>query len=376
MSNKYRILAAAMLLPLLLIRPSLAVETRIIEQVREKGVLDSSDLQLIDEFVDRAVDELINTTDFTSVEKTRRDIVTNASSSTDSAKAQYAQQFALSALKYIEQGIKETEQIADADTSFRVTINLLILIDSLENTKLAPLAIKMLNDKRKSIQYWAVHSLTNPGIIKQLNSSNTDELTLAKQIAESLDQFLNNADEPETTALIALYASQIAIPQAEQLLIKIADIRIKKYLNWTVQNELLDSEILLSIYEKLSSKATISPQLLRSFAQLYSCIFQRYIKAEAFLPDSDIEQMESVLTEVEQSCISKMLQIPQSVIKKAIENEDIPALQAEHDRLLGSPQATGKLNDVVKFSYGKTEKGDPRTWPLTLPETPAEIISK
>jgi len=376
MSNKNRIFAAAVLLPLFSIHLSVALDTRMIEQVREKGVLDSSDLQLIDKFVGQAVDELINTRDFTSIEKIRRDIVTNASSATDSARAQYAQQFSLSALKHIGEGIKEAEQIPDADINFRVTLNLLILIDSLQNTKLTPLAIEKLSDKRNAVRYWAVHSLTNPGIIKKLNSSNTDELMLAKQITEGLGRLLDEPTEPEITALIARYASQVAIPDAEQLLIKVADIRTKKYRSWTVKNELLDSEILLLIYQKLSSNAAVSPQLLRSFAQLYSCVFQRYIKAKDSLDGSNVQQMESVLTEVEQSCICKMLKIPQSVIKKAVENNDIAALQAEHDRLLGSPEAVGKLNDVVKFSYGRTETGDRRTWPLTLPEPPAEIVSK
>ena len=74
-----------------------AVSTREIDVCCHKEVLDDGDLQIIDDFVADAVDELVKTKDFTSIARIRTVIIARSSSSTDSAKAQYAAQFSESA---------------------------------------------------------------------------------------------------------------------------------------------------------------------------------------------------------------------------------------------------------------------------------------
>jgi len=47
--------------------PVSAVDSRAIEAVRGKNVLDNADLQAIDDFVSQAVNEILNTDDFASI---------------------------------------------------------------------------------------------------------------------------------------------------------------------------------------------------------------------------------------------------------------------------------------------------------------------
>jgi len=67
------------LIPAMILR-SKAVDTREIEQVRNKQVLNSQDLQIIDDFLAQSVQELIKTRDFTSIARTRTTILINQSS--------------------------------------------------------------------------------------------------------------------------------------------------------------------------------------------------------------------------------------------------------------------------------------------------------
>ena len=148
-----------------------AMNTIEIDKVRNKEVLDNEDFRIIDDFVAAAVQELVQTKDFTSVAKTRMVISGRSSSNKDSAQAQYAGQFSESAHKYISSGFEEAAKLTAEEQKFKTTLNLLILVDGLDDLKLVDLAFPLLNDENTAIRYWAVHSVTNPGIINQLNSN-------------------------------------------------------------------------------------------------------------------------------------------------------------------------------------------------------------
>ena len=81
---------------------SKAVNTRLIDGVLPKGVLDSQDLQIIDNFIDEAVRELLETKDFTSIAHIRTAILSRQSN-----QAQYAEQFYDSAHKHISLALQK-----------------------------------------------------------------------------------------------------------------------------------------------------------------------------------------------------------------------------------------------------------------------------
>jgi hypothetical protein len=350
-----------------------AVDTSKVDVCCHKEVLDDGDLQIIDNFVAAAVDELVKTVDFTSIAKIRTVFLSRSSSSKESAKAQYAEQFSESAHKYISKALEEAKELTPAEHRFRIILNLFILVDSLEDLRLADLAIKWLSDENEAIQYWAVHSVTNSGITEQLNSGGADGLKLAERITEQLKGLVDSGS-PEILALMAEFAARVDIPQGEELLREIADMRIRRYADWTVEYELLDGDILKLLDSKIPSGSINKPDVARCFGQLYSYVIQRYVKGRDVLSDTQKNQLASVLVETEISCISKRLGVAQSVVKNAVEQNDYTALLQEHSRLLGDETKVGQLPLKLNFDYGKKPDGSRCIAPLALPEPPKKLI--
>jgi hypothetical protein len=369
MKTNCAMLVTAVFLVLAAGQVSNAVNTREIDEVREKRVLDKNDLNSIDEFIAEAVEEIIRTKDFTGVGSIRSAVLSRAVSSTASAAAQYKEQFLESSYKHISAGLKEAAKLIPTDLRFKVTVNLLILADSLESLRLANAALGLLNDDNAAVRYWAVHCVTNSGFIKRLNAERATASKLADQITEQLKNSLPT-DCPETLTLIAAFATEVKTQEAEDLLLAIADMRISKYITWNVNYTLLDADILKLLCDKILSDTTNKSAFAQRFARLYSCVIQRYVKGQDILSAAEKNQLISVLLETEQSCIGKLLDIPQSIIQKAVEQNDLTALMLEHNRLLGDETSPGKLALKLDFDYGKTTDGSKRLAPLALPEPP------
>ena len=367
MKGKWTIFAVLVLF-LAMNSGSEAVNTREIDRVRSKEVLDSRDFQIIDNFVAEAVRELVKTKDFTSIAK-GRSVILARSCSRESAQAQYAEQFSKSADNYISEAFKAASELTPKERKLKVIVNLLILVDGLEDVRLADLAIELLKDENTVICYWAVHSVTNSGITKQLNSGKAADLQLALRIVEQLKELVEQSG-PETLALMAEFAAELNIPQGEDLLLQIADIRISRYADWTVDYELLDTTILKLLCNKISSAGLNRAAIAHRFGQLYSYAIQRYVKGRDFLSATEKHQLASVLVETEKSCIGKLSKMPQSTIKKAVEQGDYTAILLEHSKLLGDETRAGKLALKLNFDYGENPDGSKRTAPLALPEPP------
>jgi hypothetical protein len=360
------VLAASFVL--MMYSDSEAVNTRAIDKVRNKGVLDSRDFQVIDDFLNEGVRELVRTKDFTSIAATRSVILARSSSKTN-VQTQYAEQFSKSAHQYISSGFQDAEKLTPEGRKLKVKVNLLILMDGLKDVRLADLAIGMLKDKNTVIRYLAVHSLANPGIVKQLNSTGADNSKLARLIVERFGELVDQSG-PEVIRLMAGFAAGVNIAQGEALLGQIADMRMKRYAGWTVKYELLDAAILKLLSQKISSGGSSKPAVARRFGQLYSYVLQRYVAGQDSLNATQKHQLASVLVDVEKSCIVKLMGAPQTVIKRAVERRDYTALLEEHSRLLGEKTRAGRLGLKLKFDYGKTSGGAKRIAPLVLPKQP------
>ena len=356
------------------------VDTREIEDVRTKSVLEEEDRQIIDKFVADVVNELVKTKDFTSVSKIRRDILASRSN-----QVQYAEQFSVSTYRHISEALKAADELTPKENRFRVVLNLLILVDGLEDLRLVDLAIERLNDESAAVRYWAVHALTNSVIKERLNSTagsagspqGESGLQTARRIVEELRKIVGKS-EPESMELMAKFAAEINTVEGEELLLDIADERIRRYAEWTVRDPLLDTTILELLSKRMIS-ADAGPKVGRRFGQLYSYVMQKYIRGvseEDFLSSEQRQQMESVLIETEQSCIQQLLDIPQSTIRKAVGNGDYKALQEEHNRLLGEEGRAGVLVLKFNFDYGRNPDGSGRTSPLILPSRPVAKTSE
>jgi hypothetical protein len=356
---------------------AVAVNTRDIDAVLKKSVIDDQDKKIIDDFLDQAVQELVKTRDFTSIAKLRSVILSRKSTQT-----QYAQQFSESAFQHIRSGFEQAQTLRPEERKTNVFINLLILIDGMEDLHLADLSIGMLKNQNMVIRYWAVHSLTNPAIVQQLNSRATSNVKLAVNITEQLKEIIQTS-KPEIIVHIARFAANINIPEGEGLLLQVADDRIKRYADWTVTNEFYDIVLLQLLESKIplssqntglpvSTTSPGKPAIARRFAQLYSYVIQRYIKGNNTLNDNQKQNLASVIIEIEEQCITRLLGLsrPQGTLRRAIERNDLAALSDEHNKLLGDETSTGQLPSKFEFDYSISPNSPKRTAPIPLPDKP------
>ena len=361
---------------------AVAVNTRGIDAVLKKSDIDDQDKKVIDDFLAEAVQELVRTKDFTSIAKLRSVIL-----SRKSTQSKYAQQFSESAYQHIQAGFDEAQILRPEERKTNVIISLMILIDGLEDLRLADLAIGGLQDQNMVIRYWAVHSLTNPAIVEQLNSGTTSNPELARTITEQLKEAVQTS-KPEILVHIARFAANINIPEGEELLLEVADERIKRYTDWTVKHEFYDIIILKLLESKipLPSQGTgitapttspAKPAIARRFAQLYSLVIQRYIKGDNVLNEIQKNHLASVIIEIEEKCIARLIGLSRSqgTLRRAIERNDLAALSDEHNKLLGDETSTGQLPIKLSFDYSTTPNGPQRTAPIPLPEKPQKTAA-
>jgi hypothetical protein len=345
---------------------AIALDTRGIESVRAKKVLDSADLQIIDSFVAQGVGEILNAIDFTTISNIRSLINANSASS-EPGQVQFAQQFSDSAKKHIAVALEKAEGLTPPERSFRVIINLLMLVDGLNDPRLAEIPLKYIDNNKPAVSYWAVHCLTSPEIVAKLNSDKDSEA--GRRIARRLETIVSTAS-PQALGLIASFAGSIKIPDGFDLLLKVTDRRIASYADWSVKNELLDSLVLQGLCDKIASSDPGKAEAAKRFSQLYSYVFGRYLNGGDRLSDTQKTQLISVLVETEKNCLLKLTGKPSFGIKKAIESSDNSALQQEYIDLFGEGSKAGKLFADINFDFGKAPDGSPIKIPLTLPKPP------
>lgn len=347
-----------------------AVDTRDIDLVLKKTVLDSQDFAIIDQFLSEAVQELVRERKFTEIAKRRAVII-----SRKSEQGQYADQFSQSARKHIQAGFVQAEALRPEERKTNAVINLLILIHGLEDLRLVDLAAARLNDENAVVRYWAVNCLAGPAIVQQLNDQVTSSPAQAAAIAGQLRPLIDTSGA-ETLSLIARFAAGVNIPQAEALLLQIADVRIKRYADWTVKHELSDIALLKMLESKItggasgSSSSLSKPAVAQRFAQLYSYVIQRYLKGVVVLNEIQKGHLASVMVEVQEKCVSRLMGSPQTTLRRALERENMAGISDEHNALLGSGTTPGQLPSRLGFDYGTDPAGAKRTVPIPLPDAP------
>jgi hypothetical protein len=343
-----------------------AVDTHPIEAVRAKKVLDNSDLQAIDNFVAMAIGEILNTTDFSSISGIRSIILAN-SASNEPGQVQFAQQFSESAKKHASDALKTAEGLTPPRRSFKVITNLFMVLDGLADLRLVDLPLKYVDYNNAVVCYWAVHCVTNPKIVEKLNS--LKEPDTARQIVSRLEGIVATSG-PETLGLITKFAGSIKTADSGDLLLKVADRRIASYADWSVEDELLDASVLQALADNMASSGAGKAEAGRRFGQLFSYVFQRYMKGDDRLSPLQKEQLVSVLVETEKSGLAKLTGKSSSNIQKAIESADPNSLLKEYNNLFGDAAKPGLLVTELNIDYGKAADGSPLKAPLPLAGPP------
>ncbi|MCP4455975.1 MAG: hypothetical protein GY809_31340 [Planctomycetes bacterium] len=334
------------------------IDTRAIEAVREKSVLNNNDLQAIDIFVQDAVEEVLRAQekDFATIAKTRSILLSRQQSSVPNQK-QYTERFLESAQKRIPDALREAQSLPPARRA-KVRVNLLIIAHALNHESLVPAALPYLSDASKPVSFWATQLVTSEASLALINGSSPQ----SGQIIAALNTIAPQAS-PETLSLILPLASQIKMAAGQGLILTIAEGRTKQYETNTVSHELADIKVLSGLCAQFNANGPNKTHCAQHFAQLLSYVIQRYAKNNAKLTAPQKQDLISIIAETEDKCISGLTKAPQSALRRAIERGDMTALMVEHDRLLGSATEKGVLPGLLHFSYkaGNQEQDTPLT---------------
>ncbi len=344
------------------------VDTRGVDEVIKKSVLTPQDLAVIDAFVLDAVEEIVRTDDFTQIATARTTLLSRQ----NPQQAQYAQQFQDSTAKYIPAALQEAQGMGDPVRRFRVTTNLLILVDGLKDPRLVDIAVRAISQDNNGVRYWAVRTATDPSLWTKLSQNQAASAQLAERIMAECTRVTENSSS-EVINLMVDFAGRLNTPAAETLLLRAADERIKRYGAWDPGYELADGALLKLLSNRLTAGGTANPEVAKRFAQLYSFVVQRYIKGQQrnLLTDASRSYLMSVIAEVEDKCLSKLLGVRQPTLTRAVQEANLDTLQAEHDKLLGGTGQAGALVSKLNINYGTT--GSSRPTPLPLPDPPALV---
>ncbi len=344
-----------------------AVDTSGIDDVRKKEVLNGDDLQIIDTFLKRSIDELVQSDDFETVVSVRSAISARNSSQQQSAQIQYAPQFAKSAQKYLSQALEELTDTPKSRLGTSKVLNTMILIGELADMQTAQLCLSMIDNPDITIRYWAIKALANKAIAEQINQQVSDPVVL--KIVDGLAKAAGQKKNADMAAMIAEFAAELNGQQGENLLIEVLNGRMELYRQWQSTDSAADAIILDATAKRIENEQIDKKNLSLRFAQLYSYMIQRYILAKDTLDEKQKVSAVSGLIEVQNS-YNSFFDMPQRGIQRALEKDDMQMLKSEHNELLGSEQRQGTLPKILDFDYGITSDGANITAPMPLPNPP------
>ncbi|MBN1787966.1 MAG: hypothetical protein JW806_06170 [Sedimentisphaerales bacterium] len=370
--QKTYLLTAVLLAISLFYSSAFAVNTARIDVVRSKETLADSDTKIIEEFLAEFFTEFFMTTDFSDIASLRAEIVSRSTSEMDSGQFQYGPRFFVAIKKEMSETLQKVNALPQGHHKILLTTNLLIIINDLANLDLSKLAVNYLKSPEVMIRYWAVNCVSNEKIRKQLNMTDSQEnVLLAQEYVEKLQAIAQNEQSGDIVILLANFAADLDQPSADDMLDQIAQERINLYLNWQVENEMIDENILAALAKKVQSKTQKKAMIAKDFAVLYSLIIQRCVIGEEVLSPESKQNLISVIMQSEKY-ITQFAPGWQGSLKRAIERGGGATLLTEHDTLFGSATQTGILPAAAGFDYGKTAGGAAKTAPPMLSKPPAQ----
>ena len=369
-------------LPLLLISlivPSLfAISASDVEEVRlrmegSRSGLQPADRSLIEEFWENSLNRMLLSDDILEIVEIRKQLEDQKGSQPLSF---FASAYVSVAKQDLQTAFENIGRMGDAPKQQLLDQNLMILTAELKSPALVSIALGRIDDTDPVVRYWAVKALTNSGIIQSLGSEVTADEEIKAEILSALKQHLETEQQFEIYMMTIKFAAAMDHPIAHEILLTIADKRIAAYMNWSVENEMMDAKLLIALgnVAMMTPEAGVKSMFARKFAEYYSLVFQRYFIGKEVLSDAQIEQVVAVILEVDEMVLPKMLNIPTTGILKAIQRNI--GLEREYENIFGDRIRLGELETLYKFDYGKDDSGKAITEPPKLPEPPAPKISE
>jgi hypothetical protein len=349
----------------------LGVDTKAIDEVRAKAAFSDSDAATIDKFIDTVVKEMLERTEFTNVSQTREAFTSRIT--LDKPDPKYTELWTAASEKHFKAGLIDAGKLADAEKKKNVKMNLLIMLDKVGQAGTAKMAMEHISDADAGVRYWAVRCVANPAVLAQLNSSGEENAKVVRDIASRLKTMAAAETNPEVVECAVDFGAAFNTTEATDLLLAIADKRIKEYENWTVNYELLDGKLL----DGLCKKAKGNKAVASAFGQLLSDCMQKYMKHLAspsqspLLGEQQAGYLATALATTEKGCLSDLLGAGRSAIQNAITKgaSGAGAINGEYASLFGVNGGTGELTKALGMKYTDAQ-GKEQPMPRGLPDKP------
>ena len=346
-----------------------AIDVTEISEIRlrtedSRSELDSADRSLITQFWDQALNTMLLSDESKDIVEIRRQIEDQKGTSPLSF---YTSAFISAAKEGLKAAFLNVQRMEEPAKMQMLEQNLMILTAQLKHPELAEIALSRLDDKDPVIRYWAARAVTNSGVIQTLSSEVTSNDDIKTAILNGLKQRIVFEQQPDIMITIINFAGVMDHPMAREILQTIAAQRIESYMNWSVENEEIDTKLLIAMgnVAMFQEDQAVKASFARQFARLYSLIFQRYQKGQDVLSSRQIEAAVTVILEVDKVVLAKMLNIPQTGVSSAIQRNS--RLESEYELIFGDRLRKGDLATLYQFEYGKDASGKSLTEPPQLP---------
>ena len=278
----------------------------------------------------------------------------------------YAVAYVDEAAGAIEIAFKDAQRMEDIQRRKTTERNLMILVAELESPALSSLALQHFGSEDDVIRYWAFKAVTSSAVIQQLTSDVTADEKTAQAVLAAIKQQLPREMQAEILKTAIRFCMVLDEPMAREVLVMVADRRVKAYQDWTVQDEALDATLLTALgnIAMLESNGKVFGQ---KFAELYAAVIQRYLKGGNALNKDQIEQLLTVIAETDQNVLSKTMGLKTGIFQ-ALKRKS--GLEREYETLFGDRLRPGLLAEKFKFDYGKDASGKSITAPPELGPMP------
>ena len=239
----------------------------------------------------------------------------------------YATAYVAEAKTAIEAAFGDAARMEDPQQRQMIERNLLILAAELKSPDLAFLALPRLDAEDDVVRYWAFKAVTHPVVIEQLKSDVVGDEKTAQAILTALNKRVSLELQSPIQKMVIRFCMVFDDPLARDTLLLIADSRIKAYKDWTVSDVVLDADLLTALGNVAVLRLDPDKKVFgQKFAELYALTIQRYLKGADVLSKGDIEQLLTVIAEVDQSVLGKTMGINTGIFqalktKRGLERE-------------------------------------------------------
>lgn len=362
-------------LVLFMVVPLYAATVSDIEEIRlrtegNRTELQASDRSAIEEFWETSLDTM-------QLSDTAQDIIDIRRRLEQQMGAEplsfYSSAYDAAAKRSLQTAFTNVARMDDAAKRALLEENLMVLTAQLKTPALADIALGKINDKNPVVRYWAVKAVTNSGVIQSLSAEITRDEATEEKILDALKERIGFEQQVEIETMIINFAAAMDHPVARDILLTVADKRIEAYKSWIIDKGEMDSRLLIAMGNVvlISPDADVKRAFAQKFAELYALVFQAYMKGADLLPDAQLEQVISVILEVDKEVLAKMLNVPQTGILRDLQRK--VGLDRDYETIFGDRLRAGDLGNLYKFSYGKDASGKAITEPPAIGEIPAHL---